>query len=63
MTCRRFDAFVATRDFPARAGAHGSPPFVAIDVRVLRSKHQVIAPSMWRTTTRDYINHEAPRNF
>nr|MDO8114243.1 hypothetical protein [Candidatus Sigynarchaeota archaeon] len=63
MTCRKCAAMGATWNLPAHADAHGSPPLVAIDVRVLRSKHQVIAPSMWRTTTTDPINHQAPRNF
>ena len=46
-TCRWFAADGATRDLPARAGAHDSPPRVALDVHAPRSKHLVIGSSMW----------------
>jgi hypothetical protein len=46
----------ATWNLPAHADAHGSPPLVAMDVRMLRLKHLVTVPSMWNTTPSGYLN-------
>ena len=63
MACRGFAAIVATRNLPARAGAHDSPSLTALDVRAWRDMNLVHDPFTCRDLKRWYLKNQGPLNF